>query len=95
MTRLARAIANQNLLLIRSAAAELKRVSLSDALAILAVIAVKEPANYEVAAVRWLGRLCLETRGLTLEQADVALGALAGLPAEPELREELSNLVAR
>jgi hypothetical protein len=46
--------------LIRATPAELPAVNLTDALAILPVIAAQEPDLYERAACRWLGRLALE-----------------------------------
>jgi hypothetical protein len=56
----------------------LPAVNLTDALAILPVIATKEPQLYERAACRWLGRLALE-RDVGLEQIGMALAALDAL----------------
>ncbi len=55
------AIERGDLPLIRATAAELPVVNLADALAILPVIAAKEPDLYERAACRWLARLALTT----------------------------------
>ena len=72
------AIARGDLPLIRATAAELPAVNLEDALAVLTVIAVKEPDLYERAACRWLARLALE-RDVTLDRLGVALAALDAL----------------
>ncbi len=73
-----RAIERGDLPLIRATAAELPAVNLEDALAILPVIATKEPDLYERAACRWLGRLSLE-RDVGLDEIGVALAALDAL----------------
>ena len=57
-----RSLATNDLLLIRTAAAELLGVNLQDALEILPIIATAEPMTYERAACRWLARLALETK---------------------------------
>jgi len=72
------AIERGDLPLIRATAAELPAVNLADALAVLAVIAVKEPNLYERAACRWLARLALE-RDVTLDKLSAALVALDAL----------------
>ncbi len=74
-----RALASNDLLLIRAAAAELPGVNLQDALKILPIIATAEPMTYERAACRRLARLALE-KDVSLEQLGVALGALDRLP---------------
>lgn len=66
-------------MLVRAAAAELPRVGLEDALRICLILAAEEPGRYEPAAVRWLGRLLLEQRGVTLGHAHVAAAGLAAL----------------
>ena len=73
-----RAIERGDLPLIRATAAELPAVNLQDALAVLSVIAAKEPDLYERAACRWLARLALE-RDVTLDRLGVALAALDAL----------------
>jgi len=72
------AIERGDLPLIRATAAELPAVNLHDALAVLAVIAAKEPEVYERAACRWLARLALE-RDVTLDRLGIALAALDAL----------------
>jgi len=78
--RLERALTTGNPTLVRAAAAELPRVGLEDALRICLVFLQREQARYEPAAVRWLGRLALEARGLSLAEAQMAAAALGGLP---------------
>ena len=73
-----RAIERGDLPLIRATAAELPAVNLVDALAVLSVIASKEPDLYERAACRWLARLALE-RDVTLDRLGIALAALDAL----------------
>jgi len=73
-------LATANPTLVRAAAAELPRVGLEDAFRICLVFLQREQACYEPAAVRWLGRLALEARGLSLAEAQIAAAALGGLP---------------
>jgi hypothetical protein len=75
--RLRRALATGNALLAWTAAAEVDRVPLEDAL-LLVLLVVDEP-RYPGAAVRWLGRLCLE-QPPGLGQVQLIACALAGLP---------------
>ena len=79
LARLRRALSTGNPLLVRAAAAELPHVELDDALAICLVLLDSEPEYYEPAAVRFLGRLLLERRGLTLADTEHAAGWPAGL----------------
>jgi len=82
--RLKRALDSGNLTLIRSAAAELPQVPLEDALRICLAVGKAEPETYERAVVRWLGRFCLERRGVTLTSVRVAMEALERLPSSPD-----------
>ena len=81
-----RALDRGDVLLIRAAAAELPYINLNDALRIcMAFRASSEPGLFERAAVRWLGRFCLEAKDVQLaelEQAAVALGAMPNHPEE-------------
>lgn len=78
--RFRRALLTGNPTLVLAAAAELPRVDLADALAILLVLLDGRSPRYDRAAVRWHGRLCLEVRGLSLGDAGLALAALQALP---------------
>jgi hypothetical protein len=87
--RFHRALATGNLNVIRSAAAELPRIGVAEAASMLLVILRSEPEQYERAAVRWLGRLCLERTRIDLEDLSRAAAALVALPDRPELARPL------
>ena len=70
-----RALAGRNLLLAWTMAAELPKVALADALALLLPALEQQPWRYETAAPRWHARLCAEAR-LTLPEAQLAMAAL-------------------
>ena len=83
--RFQRALVTGNLTLIRTAAAELPRIGVAEAAAMLLVIQRADPGQYERAAIRWLGRLCLEQRTrVDLEDLSRAATALDALPDRPE-----------
>ena len=77
--RFQRAVERRNLLEAEAAARALGGLALSDALALLLVIAAKEPSRFERAAIRWHGRFEVETRGVGFAEAQILLGALAAL----------------
>ncbi len=79
--RFRRALATGNETLVVAAARELPQVSLDDALRICLVLRGGDPARYDRAAVRWLGRFALEGRGVTIEDLRLAAQALDELPA--------------
>jgi hypothetical protein len=81
--RFKRALAAGDLFLIRAAAAELPPIPLGDALSISFLLCGSEPKSYERAAVRWLGRYCLERPMVTLEDLCRAVAAFERLPREP------------
>lgn len=77
--RFQRACATGNALLIVSAAAELPRLDLDQALLVcLAYLAQDDHARYERAIVRWHSRYCGEHRP-SLAEAQLVLAALAAL----------------
>src|SRR3954466_15734653 len=82
--RFQRALATGNLNVIRSAAAELPRIGVAEAAAMLLVIKRTDPEQYERAAVRWLGRLCLERKRVPLEDLGQAAAALVALRERPD-----------
>ena len=92
-----RALDTQNLTIIRSAAAELPQAPpLNDALRICVLLRDAEPAAYERAVVRWLGRFCLERPKATLADVLDAAKAFDRMPDQPEGSETLlRNLVDR
>ena len=85
-----RAIQARSLPLIRVSVAELGRIALPDALGILLVIEAKDDERFDAAAVRWAGRLALETRELTLAELAGALESLHALPDEHAQRTLLA-----
>jgi hypothetical protein len=94
--RFQRALTTGNLNVVRAAAAELPRIGVAEAAAILLVILRAEPEQYERAAVRWLGRLCLERKRVELEDLSRAAAALLALPERPETaRPQLAEVCRR
>jgi hypothetical protein len=93
--RFQRALATGNLNVIRSAAAELPRIGVAEAAAMLLVIQHADPGQYERAAIRWLGRLCLERTSVHLGDLSRAAAALDALPARPEAARPLLAEVCR
>jgi hypothetical protein len=88
-TRFRRALATGNLNLIRTAAAELPRVGLPDALEVCLVMRDHDGRGFERAAVRWLGRFALESRSVTIEALERAAAALRAMPQSPDLAMEV------
>ena len=82
--RFRRALEIGRLPLVLSAAAELPRLGLADALEVLLLIADQDPPRYERAAARWLGRLALERPATTLAELRLAGAACELLPRCPE-----------
>jgi hypothetical protein len=63
---------------------------LDDALMICLLLLDQEPEPYDRAAVRWLGRLLLEQRGVSLRHAELAAAYLAAWP-DPARRDAASE----
>ena len=80
-----RALQRGSLTAVRAAVANLPGPPpLDDALVICLLLLDQEPDRYERAAVRWLGRLLLEHRGIGLRHAELAAAYLARLaPTRP------------
>ena len=94
--RFRRALETGNEAVVTAAALELPRVALDDALRICLVLRGGDPARYERAAVRWLGRFALEARNATIEDLRLAAEALDALPeSEAEAMERLQQLCVR
>lgn len=72
---------------------EMGAVSLLEALDYLALLAELRPDRLEAAAVRWHGRLELESSILTLAESELALAALANLSSNGDTIEILRRLV--
>src|SRR5215208_4558910 len=79
-SRFQRALTTGNLTLVRAAAAELPRIGVAEAAAMLLVIERADPETYPRAALRWLAMLCEERQSsidlLGVAQAAAALDAL-------------------
>jgi hypothetical protein len=94
--RFRRALATGNETLVIAAARELPQIALDDALRICLVLRGGDPARYERAAVRWLGRFALEARHATIEDLRLAAEALDVLPERAaEAMERLQSLCLR
>jgi len=85
-----------NLLLVRTAAAELPQVDLVDALAICVLMGAHEDDRFDRAATKWLARLALERPTISLDDLRRGLYALDALPHNPgAARGELIALCSR
>ncbi len=82
--RFRRALATGNLTIIRAAAADLPHVRLDDALQVCVLLRDREPQRYEAAAVRWIGRFCVEKHDVTLDDVADARAAFSLMREEPE-----------
>jgi hypothetical protein len=78
--RFQRAIQRRNLFAAEMALREMDYVSLANALALTLLLADEAPQRFERAAVRWHVRFVDEAKGITLEDSQLALAALAALP---------------
>jgi hypothetical protein len=96
LTRLRRAVAGGDLLAARAAAAELRHVDLDEAAPLLALIASSDPERLDAAAVRFLGRACLERPFITLDDAQWLAACLAQLGrADSESRATFAAALRR
>ena len=82
---------------IRAEAAELPSIRLDDALRICLVMRDQaQPATYERAVVRWIGRFALEVRTAGLGDLREAANAFEALREQPDgAMEQLAALCAR
>ena len=94
-TQFMRALERRNLIGAEMALREMGAVSLLEALDYLALLAELRPDRLEAAAVRWHGRLELESSVLTLAESQLALAALANLGSNGETVQILRRLVRR
>jgi hypothetical protein len=90
-----RGLRNRNLPFAESAARQLGQLSVEDALDYCCLLAERDPARYERAALRWHARLVAEAEGMTLLRAQIALATLKALPRSSRVaRDVLAGLVA-
>jgi hypothetical protein len=95
--RFRRALDKGNALAALSAAAELRSVSLTDALELCLLLCEREPRRYERAALRWHGRYCREVDGVSLDEAQAVLALLGALRGSrrPAVAVSLAELFDR
>ncbi|MDQ3859465.1 MAG: hypothetical protein M3327_13650 [Actinomycetota bacterium] len=95
--RFQRALERKNATAALSAAAELEHVGLIDALSLCLVLLDAWPERFETAALRWHGRYCRETRGVTFDEAQAVLALLGALrgPKRAAAAHALADLVDR
>jgi len=95
--RFRRALDVRSVIQAESAARELGRLGLLDALDYLVLLAAEAPDRYDRAARKWLARLLAESPEMTADEPAVAAGCLRGLPAGigEQSREVLRTLVKR
>jgi hypothetical protein len=94
--RFTRAIAQRNLAAAAVAAKETGGLSLADALDYLVLLAELRPERAQPAALRWHGRLELESVTLTLVESQLALASLASLcSGDREAASVLRRLLRR
>ena len=80
--RFRRALDQGRLHLVITAAAELPRVDLDDALEVCVLMSRESHPAYERAAVRWIARLCAE-RTVGIHEVRCALALFEALPSDP------------
>jgi hypothetical protein len=94
--RFTRAIAQKNVRGAEIAAKEMGGLSLIYALDYVVLLAELQPERAQAAAIRWHGRLELETVALSLAESQLALAALASLVAgDHDSAEILRRLLRR
>ena len=84
LTRYRRALERRHIFGAEVAAREMAFLSLRDALGLLALYAAEDSPKFDKAAVRWLGRLALESDDLSLHDLQLAVAALHALPRRPD-----------
>ena len=84
LTRYRRALERRHIFGAEIAAKEMAFLSLRDALGLLALYAAEDAPKYPKAAMRWLGRLALESDDVSLDDLQLAAAALQSLPRRPD-----------
>jgi hypothetical protein len=77
--RFQRALATDNLLLVRAAAADLPGLSMADQLRVLLLMRDRERATYDRAAARFLANLVRAAPEMVIAEAQVAAAALVAI----------------
>ena len=78
--RFQRAIQRRNVFAAEMALREMDYISLANALTLTLLLAEEAPQRFPRAAVRWHARFVEDAKGITLEDSQLALSALAALP---------------
>jgi hypothetical protein len=73
-----RALRGRHLTRALTEARDLPQVNLADALELVLLMSEQAPDLYDRAAARWVGRYCLETPGVDLDEAVLVVGARVG-----------------
>jgi hypothetical protein len=79
------ALERRNVASAWAAATELAHLSLADALSLCLLLRDREPARYKPAALRWLGRFCLEEQGVRLDEAMLVASYLVAVNSDASL----------
>jgi hypothetical protein len=82
--RLRHALDRANLTQALAVAGDMPHLGLVEALELLLLLCDRAPEKYERAALRWHGRFCRETAGVTLVEGQAILALLAMLPVRRE-----------
>jgi hypothetical protein len=95
LTRYRRALERRHIFGAEIAAKEMAFLSLRDALGLVALYASEESPKFDKAAVRWLGRLALESDDLSLPDVQLAAAALRGLHRRPNSTLQILSELSR
>ena len=93
--RFRRALDRGNVTEALSSAAELEHVGLADALELTLLLADREAAKYERAALRWHTRFVRETPRVDMREGQAVLALLAAIPVSRLAASALAELLSR
>ena len=93
-TRFRRALETRSVYLAETSLREMRRVTLLDSLDFCWLVSIEAPDRYERTPRRWFRRLVDERETLTLDECQLALACLRGMPAgdRERLRDALRVL---
>jgi hypothetical protein len=84
LTRYRRALERRHIFGAEIALKEMSYISPRDALGLLALYAAEDSPKLEKASIRWLGRLALESKDISLQDLELAAAALSSLQRRPD-----------
>jgi hypothetical protein len=93
--RFRRALDRGNVTEALSSAAELEHVGLAEALELTLLLADRDPAKYERAALRWHARFMREVPKVEMRESQAVLSLLALVPVSRLAAGALAELLAR